>query len=584
MRTHESTHKSVLGVLAAGALVLAGAATAQVIERVSLTSAGNEISDSSGAASISADGRYVVFVSETDELVPDGMVCEDVYLHDRALDTTEQISLNMNGTQPDDCSYEPWVSPEGRYVLFASDATDLTPGVSEFQTNIYLRDRQLGINERISVAFDGGEADGPSGRPTGSADLSRVAFESIAGNLVADDTNGGQDIFVADRSAGTLVRVSVASDGSQAENDAGFMRSERPEISADGRFVVFDSSATNLVPDDTNGVIDVFVHDLETGETERVSVSSSGAQGVGGRSNSPSISADGRFVAFSSFATNLVPNDTNGTADLFVRDRLLGTTERVSVSSSGEEGNGASGGGWGVSLSDDGRVVVFSSSATNLVSAPTVAVLNVYLHDREAGLTRRLSENADGDEHDALTASLDGRAISANGDLVVFRTVASNLVPDDTNATQDVFVAEYPAVDLFVDKTSGAFYAEPGSTIEYTILVENRGVAPAITSWFVDQPPAELENVSWTCTDFIGGFCGGTSGTGAIESFFSLLPGGSLAYTMTGTVPTDWTDPITNTASATAAAGRLELNPADNSDSDTDLVGLFADGMESVES
>ena len=153
----------------------------------------------------------------------------------------------------------------------------------------------------------------------------------------------------------------------------------------------------------------------------------------------------------------------------------------------------------------------------------------------------------------------------------------------NNNGVQDIFVAEYPAVDLAVDKTSGAFYAPPGGPIEYLVVVENLGVASAEGAQVVDFPPKEIGAVSWTCAAFAGAVCGAASGSIEIDETVTLPAGGSVVYTLTGSVPPDWTDPITNTASVTTPAGLLELVGSNNSDSDTDRVALFADGMESVE-
>src|SRR5438445_496038 len=214
---------------------------------------------------------------------------------------------------------------------------------------------------RVSVASDGTEGNDVSLGSALSADGRFVAFDSAATDLVAGDTNGVSDVFVHDRQTGTTERVSVASDGTQG-NDASFYSA----LSADGRFVAFDSDATNLVAGDTNGTTDVFVHDRQTGTTERVSVASGGGTQGNGKSGGffafPALSADGRFVAFQSDAPNLVAGDTNGTTDVFVHDRQTGTTERVSVASGGSQGNGCSA---GPVLSADGRFVAFHRPATN---------------------------------------------------------------------------------------------------------------------------------------------------------------------------------------------------------------------------
>ena len=231
---------------------------------------------------------------------------------------------------------------------------------------------------------------------------------------------------------GTTKRVSLGPGGVQG--NAG---SYSPALSAGGRFVAFQSWASNLVPGDTNGRTDVFVHNRRTGRTERVSVGPNGAQGNAG-SASPALSADGRFVAFGSDATNLVPGDTNGEADVFVHDRRTGTTERVSVGPGGGQGNGES---FSPSLSADGRFVAFQSYATNLVPGDTNNTSDVFVRDRGTGTTERVSVRRDGvhDTSDTLTLSADGR-------FVAFHSEASNLVVGDTNGEVDVFVQDRKSV------------------------------------------------------------------------------------------------------------------------------------------
>ncbi|MGH2537869.1 MAG: TolB family protein, partial [Candidatus Promineifilaceae bacterium] len=188
----------------------------------------------------------------------------------------------------------------------------------------------------MSIASDGAQGNDGSYYPSISADGRYVAFYSDAWNLVGGDTNGTWDVFVHDRDTGQTSRVSVASDGAQGDNHSG-----APSISADGRYVAFNSVASNLVGGDTNGAYDIFVHDRDTGQTSRVSIASDGAQG-NESSGVPAISADGRYVAFYSEASNLVGGDTNGYLDVFVHDRDTGQTSRASVASDGAQANGAS--------------------------------------------------------------------------------------------------------------------------------------------------------------------------------------------------------------------------------------------------
>ena len=236
-------------------------------------------------------------------------------------------------------------------MAFVSYASNLVSGDTNEWDDIFVYDRQADITTRVSVASDGTQGNDWSYTPSISADGRYVAFQSASTNLVSDDSNGFFDIFVHDRQTGTTTLVSVASDGSLGNN-----ASNSTSISADGRYVAFLSGATNLVSEDTNlGHEDVFVHDRQTGQTSLVSRASDGTQGIYG-SSSPSISADGRFVAFSSFAYNLVSEDTNNMYDIFVHDRQTGATTRVSVASDGTQGYDDSIGAY---ISADGRYVAF---------------------------------------------------------------------------------------------------------------------------------------------------------------------------------------------------------------------------------
>lgn len=321
-------------------------------------------------------------------------------------------------------------------VLLAAISLSATPSSAQVATPT-----QAGITERVSVATDGTQGNEVSWWSAVSADGRFVAFHSEASNLVEADTNAVQDVFVRDHLTGETIRVSLASDGTQGNFESGF-----PDISADGRYIAFRSYASNLVDGDTNGVEDIFVHDMLTGVTTRVSVASSGTQ-ADNWSDYPSISADGRYVAFQSWASNLVVADDNEVEDIFVHDNLTGETTLVSVASDGNQGNQYSD---QASISPDGLFVAFRSYASNLVPGDTNNVCDtdqdgtyddncqdIFLHQRLTGETTRVSLASDGTQGDNWSG---WPSVSENGRFVVFKSWASNLVETDTNGWSDIFL------------------------------------------------------------------------------------------------------------------------------------------------
>jgi Tol biopolymer transport system component len=385
--------------------------------------------------SITPDGRFVAFTSYASNLVPgDTNNTSDVFIYDRQNASTERVSVDSFGNQADSHSGAgtPWMSADGRYVVFDSVAHNLVPGDTNNTTDVFLRDRQNGSTTRVSVGLGGAQGDGSSDSPQISADGRFIAFHSSATNLIPGDTNGMNDIFVYEIQSGAMTRASVDSTGTQQANNG----ASQASISSDGRYVAFASYSTTLVPGDGNVACDIFVHDMQSGSTVRVSVDSSGVEG-NHDSFSPSISADGRFVTFLSRADNLVPGDTNGFFDVFVHDMQSGTTERVSIDSNGNEENAAAS---GVSyISADGRYVTFCSPAANLVPGDTNGQPDVFLRDRWNGTTERVSVNSLGLQGNGESGT-SGIAISPNGRFVAFESGASNLVGDDTNTFPDIFL------------------------------------------------------------------------------------------------------------------------------------------------
>jgi Tol biopolymer transport system component/ribosomal protein L24E len=350
---------------------------------------------------ISADGRFVAFWSSADNLVPgDTNEQTDAFLYDRQKHTMTLVSKGFNGAQANGESRRPVVSRDGNFVVFESAASNITPTCGILDLNckgdknnaddVFLYEVGTGSVTLVSGAANGATANGASNRPSLSGNGRRIVYQSTATNLVASDTNNDvMDVFMRDASGVT----SVVSTGAQGQGDK---NSGSPSMSADGRWVSFDSKATKFVDGDTGGDVDIFVKDVDGGGLDQVSVRTGGGQATGTNGSTvvggdSSISSDGRFVAFWSNATTLVDGDNNGTncknyrerqppipcADVFVRDRVLGTTTRI-VSTTNAEGDEDS---FSPALSMDGRVVAFDSKANSLDSTATANNLqDIYVH------------------------------------------------------------------------------------------------------------------------------------------------------------------------------------------------------------
>jgi Tol biopolymer transport system component len=404
---------------------------------ISLAVGGGEADGASFTPAISADGRYVAFASAASTLVSgDSNGTEDVFVVDRVARTTERVSLSSAGEQGNGDSYGPAISADGRYVAFTSSASNLTAGDGNGELDVFVHDRVANTTVLASVGPHGTMGDGPSVAPSISGDGQLVAFESDAASLVPNDSNGTGDVFVHDIVTGATRLLSVGGNDQQTESP-----SFGPAISADGSSVAFESFSSRLVPDDTNGALDVFVADIPTGNVSRVSLGTDGGQ-ANDRSYSPSISADGRVVAFASFASNLVRDDTNGLLDVFIRRRDQKTTTRLSVGPDGAQGDGLS---FAPVVSADGGLVVFSSEAGNLVPDDSNGTRDVFLASTASGAISRLSRPGAGSRAQGDGPSL-GPVVDASGVMVAFASFATNLVPGDTNGQSDVFVTQGPGL------------------------------------------------------------------------------------------------------------------------------------------
>ena len=420
---------------AAGSPPTEGAAGGETT-RVSVSSAGDEADRPSGnfGSAISADGRYVVYASLATNLVPDDdNDSNDVFLHDRSTGETVRASVGPGGVEGNKDSSGPALSADGRFVAFISAASNLVADDTNQQPDMFVWDRITGVTERVSIAWDGAEADGESRyRGAISRDGRYVTFKSDATNMVpTEDTNGAHDVFVRDRLKDKTRLVSVGMAGAQADGDSG-----EPAMTPDGRYIAFQSKATNLVPDDDNGAFDVFVRDTKKKKTRLVSVDTAGGVGNADSTN-PSMSAKGRFVAFSSDATDLVDVDTNNKPDVFLNERGAGI-DLVSVSADGVQGDKFSG---QVSLSVNGRYLAFNSDATNLVPGDNNRAGDVFVWDRVEDLLTLVSLGLGGEQGDGESSR---PAITDDGSSLAMTSEATNLVADDTNDKTDVFARDLP--------------------------------------------------------------------------------------------------------------------------------------------
>ncbi|MCF7831793.1 MAG: peptidoglycan-binding protein [Candidatus Pacebacteria bacterium] len=343
------------------------------------------------------------------------------------------VSVDSDGITGNNASEYPSISADGRYVVFHSSATNLVSNDTNGLHDVFLHDIETEETIRVSESFLGGDSDGSAYDPVISADGRYIVFESNATNLVPDDINGEPDVFLYDRINQSMNIVSFDSNGIQGNND-----STDPSISADGQYVVFKSSATNLVLDDTNGVNDVFLRDTVLQTTVRLSVDSNDVQG-NAASNYPQISHDGRYVVFESSATNLVSDDTNGVSDIFLYDNNDTSLIRVSKNEQGEQGNGASGFNTKVfRISGGGEYIIFESNATNLVSDDTNGIKDLFLYTIDTEAIERISKTATGDQISVGNSTQS--TISGNGSYVSFASSATNIIPDDTNGVFDIFI------------------------------------------------------------------------------------------------------------------------------------------------
>jgi Tol biopolymer transport system component len=426
-----------LGLLGPDTLALAGPPPQRTV-RVRLPSAGDPNGPSAEPA-LSGDGRRSAFTSAATNLTAtddaNGSV-RDVFVYDQGSGVIELASAGLGGAPADASSSRPVLNADGSLLAFASRATNLVAGDVNNASDVFARAPDTGL-VRASVALGGTEANGASTEPDLSADGRLLVFTSSASNLVADDVNDADDVFVRDMATGAVALLSVGRRGAPAAGD-----SSAPAISADGRFVSFSSGAPNLVSGDVNGRQDVFLCDLATGRITLISVARGGggqnAARAGERALVSDVSRDGELVVFESDATNLAGRDRNRRTDVFVRDTGRSSTRRVSLSTTNEEGDSAS---YLPTITPDGRYVAFGSRADDLVAEDAQGP-DVFVRDIKRDTTVLADVTSRGRlrgrEH---AVPPPGRpSLSDDGATAAFVSSAANFAGADGNRVADVFL------------------------------------------------------------------------------------------------------------------------------------------------
>lgn len=432
--------------------------------RVSVDSNGAESDSLNTAPSISSDGRYITYASSSTNLVAgDTNFADDIFLYDTVTEITKRISVDSGGNQGNSWSYEPSISGDGRYVTYASDADNLVAGDTNVTTDVFLYDTVTEITIRVSVDSFGNEADGYSNIPNISSNGEYITYGSDATNLVPGDTNFTADIFLYYIDTQETARISVDSGGTEG-NGYSFYSA----ISGDNRYTVYQSDADNLVAGDTNIATDIFLYDLVNETTTRVSLDSGGGQ-TNGSSLYPSISSDGRYIAYQSEANDIVAGDSNLSQDIFLFDNMSQTTTLVSKDSNGIISNNYS---ENPVVSGDGKYVAYTSYGDNLVSNDTNTTYDVFAFEVDTAKTFRVSVDSDRNQGDNGSA---GPAINDDGKYIVYQSDAANLVTADSNGATDIFLASMKTANR-LNYIAGSHGSVNGNTAQ-TVLYGLNGTA-----------------------------------------------------------------------------------------------------------
>lgn len=427
---------------------LVAATDAGATTRVSLSHGGGNANKQSQFGDMSADGRYVAFASDaTDIVAGDTNNASDIFVYDRETGQNDHVSVRSDGFDAAGSSYEPSISDDGRYVAFQSFATNLYNGDTNGVSDIFIHDRSTNQTSLVSFVTNG-VANDISYAPMISGNGRYITFYSYASNLVPNDNNGVADVFRYDRVTVTIERVSLDTNEVEGNGDSMF-----PSISDNGQWIVFESTAANLVAGDANGYSDIFWRDMATGVTDRLSLNSDDVE-ANGSSTTPMISGDGRIVTFVSLANNLHDDDTNLYQDVFARVIPDRETELISQASNGTVANQSS---YTPVLSENGRFVAFQTAADTLVSNDNNGARDIFVYDRQANTITLESVDSNGTQGNFNSTE---PVLSGNGRYLLFTSSATNLVTNDTNSVKDIFFHDLQdPPSLSIDYTVGA----PGS-------------------------------------------------------------------------------------------------------------------------
>ena len=428
------------------------------VARVGVSTAGVQPSGaaSSAGTDVSPNGRYIVFTSDAANLVAGDLNgAADVFLRDNQTGVTERVSIADNEAEADLGGYQGLVSADGRYVAFSSDAVNLVTGDSNASTDVFLRDRQAGTTIRVSVRNGGGQSDGPSYLSSMTPDAKIIVFASDAENLIGTtavplDQNFSTDVYIRDRTTATAKTQRISVATDGSEGD---LNSFGGSISDDGRYIAFMSNASNFDPNDSGIFTDVFVRDRNSAAPVTTRVT--GLPGLGeadADSSNVVISGDGKVVVFDTDAGNLLAvSDDNLTTDVYAQTLATGVFERISVATDGGDSNDFS---FLAGISDDSRFVLFQSGAKNLIPGTLTAASNSFVRDRTTGSTvlgATTQQQTEPSDPNPNLAGSSPNAISGDGRYVLFTSTAGNVIAtgDANSSVADVFLRSNPVPYIF---------------------------------------------------------------------------------------------------------------------------------------